>query len=220
MTSPERIRQLLPLANGDELPSKTLRQLVLTFLNQFEASGMRLQPDAGMWDAYSHATDTELKAVQEKVQKLFRTGFLFDRPRHSGTEHIRPEDIALPLSFPSLRFAAFSSPRGRLKTDARFTLRVDGNRLRDLVPFLAMWLLTTEDIAVSRCQAPESKNWRQRCDRFLLWSGRGRPPKVCGSKCADRVKAKRKFERARDERTELRAFRKGAVTQPDPRRSR
>jgi hypothetical protein len=213
MTAPERIRQLLPLANGDELPPKVVRQRLLSFLNGFEASGLRLQPDAGMWDAYRDAPDAELKAVQSKVQSLFATGFMFEGPRHAGTENITPDDITPPLSFPSLRFAAFCQPRSKLSTPGRYTLRVDGNRLRDLVPFLAMWLLTTEDIAVSRCLAPRLKHWDQRCNRFLLWSGRGRPPKVCSLKCADRVKAKRKHDKARRERRELDTLRRAAQQQ-------
>ena len=213
MTAPERIRQLLPLANGDDLPPNALRQLLLAFLNGFEAPGLRLQPDAGMWDAYRDAPDVEVKAVQSKVQMLFATGFMFEGPRHAGTENIGPDDIMPPLSFPSLRFAAFCQPHRKLSAPGRYTLRVDANRLRDLVPFLAMWLLTTGDIAVSRCSAPRSEHWDQRCNRFLLWSGRGRPPKVCSPKCADRVKAKKKYDKAQRERRELEALRKAAQQQ-------
>jgi hypothetical protein len=210
MTPPDRIRQLLPLANGDDSSPNALRQLLLAFLNGFKAPGLRVQADAGMWDAYREASGAELKAVQRKVQMLFATGFMFEGPRAAGTENIGPDDIMPPLSFPSLRFAAFCPPRRRLSTPGRFTLTVDGNRLRDLVPFLAMWLLTTGDIAVSRCQAPRSEHWDQRCNRFLLWSGRGRPPQVCGPKCANRVKAKKKYDKARRERRELEALRKAA----------
>jgi len=213
MTASERIRHLLPLANGDDLPPTALRQLLLAFLNGFEAPGLRLQPDAGMWDAYRDATDVELKAVRSKVQTLFATGFMFEAPRYVGTENIGPDDIMPPLSFPSLRFAAFCPPRGKLSAPGRYTLWVDANRLRDLVPFLAMWLLTTGDIAVGRCLAPRSKHWDQRCNRFLLWSGRGRPPKACSPKCADRVKAKKKHDKARRERRELETLRQAAQQQ-------
>lgn len=216
MTAAERIRRLLPLANGDDLPPETLRQTFLAFLHGFSAPGLRVQPDAGMWDAYRDAPDAELKAAQRKIQMVFATGFMFDGSRREGREAIGPDDIMLPLSFPSLRFGAFSQPGRKPSTSERYTLRVDGNRLRDLVPFLAIWLLTTADLAVSRCQAPQAEHWAEQCDRFILWSGRGRPPQFCGPRCANRVKAKRKFIQTRSERRAVDALRRS--TQPSRRR--
>jgi hypothetical protein len=212
MTAPERLALLLPLANGDDLAPKEVRRRLLAFLNRFEATGLRLQMDARMLDA-NDAPDAELKAVQRKVEMLFATGFRFVGPRWRGFEDTGPDDIRLPLTFPSLRFGAFGAAPGKRRDRGRFTLWVDGNRRRDLVPFLAMWLLTTGGIATSRCPAPQAEHWDRQCNRFLLWSGRGRPPKVCSPKCADRVKAKKKHDKAQRERKELEALRKTAQQQ-------
>lgn len=197
MTTPERLAQLLPLANGDPLSEADLRRRVFRFLQGFEASGLRLPSgEQELWDA-DGATAAELAAVQRKVQMVFATGFMFDAPRGRGTENDGPDDVRLPLTFPSLRFAAFRPPRGQR---SRFAFIVEGGRLRDLVPFLAMWLLTTAAITVSRCSAPRYRAWKERCNRFLIWSGQGRPPEVCTRKCAARVKAKRVNEQQRRER--------------------
>lgn len=199
MTTPERLALLLPLANGDRLTEADLRDRVCRFLQGFKAQGLRLPSgEQELWDADS-ATASELKAVQHKVQSVFATGFLFANPGQ-GAEGIGPDDIRLPLSFPSLRFGAFTPPRGPRRDGSRFAFMVEAGRLRDLVAFLAMWLLTTENVAVSQCAAPHYRSWKERCNRFLIWSGQGRPPEVCSKKCAARVKAKRVHEQQRRER--------------------
>lgn len=197
MTTPERLALLLPVANGDQLSEADLRRRVFRFLHGFEASGLRLQSGEGELRDAHDATAAELAATQRKLQRVFATGLLFDGPPAIGTEGIGPDDIQLQLSFPSLRFGAFSPPRGQR---SRFAFMVEAGRLRDLVPFLAMWLLTTEAITVSRCSAPRYRDWKERCDRFLIWRGQGRPPEVCTKKCGARVKAKRVNEQQRRER--------------------
>jgi hypothetical protein len=191
MTAAERLALLLPLANGDTLPDAEQRRHVFRFLQGFEARGLRLPAGEGeLWDAHD-ATAAELAAVQRKVERVFFTAFLFEGEPAKGTENTEPDDIRMPLSFPSLRFGAFSPPSSRRRSG--FTFIVEAGRLRDLVPYLAMWLLTTESIKVSRCTAPQRGKWKERCGRFVIWLGRGRPPKVCRvGKCAGRVKSKSK----------------------------
>ena len=62
-------------------------------------------------------------------------------------------------------------------------LLVDG-AIGDLVPFLVMHLLTGPGmVTVSRCRAPAPRNWSERCGRFLVWSGQGRPREFCSGAC-------------------------------------
>lgn len=85
----------------------------------------------------------------------------------------------MPLTFPSLRFGAFSQRRP-------FTLLIEAGRLRDLVPYLAMYLLTTEPVSVARCPAPAIRNWKEECGRFFprrAWAPVERvQPEVCGTR--------------------------------------
>jgi hypothetical protein len=200
MTTPERLALLLPLANGDQLSVADLGSRVFRFLQGFEARGLRLPSgEQELWDV-DGATASELKAVAKKVERVFETGFMFEGPRAAGTEGIGPDDIRLPLTFPSVRFGAFIPPPGRRRADRRFTQVIEAGRLRDLVSYLAMYLLTTGAIAIERCPAPRYRNWKERCDRFFILGGQGRPSKTCSQKCASRVKAKRVNEQQRRER--------------------
>ena len=183
-----------------------MRRRVFDFLHHFEARGLRLQSSQHeLWDLHD-ATAAELAATQKKVEQVFATGFMFESPRHEGQEDVGPDDIRLPLTFPSLRFGAFVPSRKQQR--GRFTLKVEAGRLRDLVAYLAMWLLTTEQVAVSRCTAPAYRDWASRCDRFVVWRGQGRPPKVCSPQCGARVKAKRVAEQQRREREAWKAAQK------------
>lgn len=214
-TPAERLTLLLPLANADALSADELRDHVFRFLQGFKTGGLRLQSgERELWDAYD-APEVELKAIARKVRLVFTTGFLFDRPG-PGTEGITPDDVTLPLTFPSMRFGAFRPTRERKHKQARpdrFTLMVDGWRLRDLVPFLAMWLLTTEDIGISRCTAPAYRNWEEDCGRFFVGSGLGRPRLVCDAKCGSRVKAKARRDKERAEREARKAAQRRKSTQ-------
>ena len=193
---------MLPLANRDRLSEADLRRRVFRFLHGFEARGLRLQGGQGeLWDTH-HATATELKAVAEKVARVFTTAVLFEEGHAPpGTEGIGPDDISLPLTFPSLRFGAFGHGRQR----GRFSLFVEAGRLRDLVPFLAMHVMATEEVSVSRCHAPAYRDWAHECGRAFIWRGHGRPPLVCSKECAARVKAKRVATLAKRERDAWRA---------------
>jgi hypothetical protein len=212
MTASARLGVLLPLANGDELSEADLRRRVFRFLHGFEGRGLRLQSgQQELWEVHDAAA-AELKAVAKKVQTLFTTGFLFDGPAAPGTEGTGPDDIRLPLTFPSLRFGAFTPPKGRPRPDAMFTLIVEAWRLRDLVPFLAMHLLTTEGTTVSRCTAPAYRRWADSCNRFFVGSGLGRPRSVCSEACGARVKAKKVNEQRRLEREAWKAAQRAKAT--------
>lgn len=199
MTTADRLGFLLPLANGDELSDEDLKRRVFKFLHGFEGRGLRLPTgQQELWDV-ENATEAELKAVVKKVQLLFMTGFMFYGPPARGTEGTTPDDVSLMLKFPSLHFGAFSQRRGA-RPDAPFMLLVEAGRLRDLVPYLAMHLLTTEAISVSRCAAPAYRRWSEACGRIFVGRGLGRPRGVCSDKCAARVKAKKVNEQRRLER--------------------
>ena len=199
MTTADRLGLLLPLANGDEPSEADLKRRVFRFLQGFEGRGLRLPTgQQELWDV-ENATEAELKAVVKKVQLLFSAGLMFDGPPAPGTEGITPDDVSLMLKFPSLHFGAFSQRRERARPDAPFMLMVEAGRLRDLVPYLAMHLLTTETVGVSRCTAPAYRRWSECCDRIFVGSGLGRPRSVCSDKCAARVKAKKVNEQRRRE---------------------
>jgi len=221
MDAAARLDQLMPLANGDELSERALRQRLLAFLHGIDLPGLRLRRDAGMWDTHD-APAAELRATQRQLQDLFASAFWFSEheahlpywvppgtPKGSKAEFEDPiswDDLRPPLSFPSLRFGAEYIAR----PSARWALRVDAGRLRDLVPFLALWMLTCGDLSVARCEAPAAAAWDRPCGRFFISGGRGRPSRTCSDKCRRRVKDKRKNERIRELLRENTALRRAA----------
>lgn len=202
MTPAKRLSLLLPLANRDDISDADLSRRVFKFLHRFEARGLRLpEGEQELWDLDS-ADATELRAIGKNVAHVFFCGLLFDGPQPKGWTNSGPDDIPPPLWFPSLRFGAFA-PGGRRR--GRFTQIVTAKHLRHLVPFLAMHLLISEETRIGRCHAPARRNWKNECGRIFIWSGHGRPPKVCSKACGIRVKAKRVNEHARRDREETRA---------------
>ena len=192
MSSPERLAELLPLANGDPLPPKALWRALLAFLNRFEAPGLRLPRDAGMWDAYRDASDAELQAVARKVRTLFEAGFLFEGPRHMGTEGIGPDDILPPLAFPSMRYLPLRPPPGRSEhRRGRWTFMVDGAGS-------AIQCRSSQCGCSQRARSPfrAARRRKRSIGRTLQpvsASGRvvGRPQMVVRSEVRGRVKAKK-----------------------------
>lgn len=119
-----------------------------------------------------------------------------------GYEHIGPDDVMPPLSLPSLRFGLLGTG-SKTRRQAHYEMHVNAARLRDLVPFLVLHLLTVDDIPVSQCLAPGKDDWRIPCHRLFIWTKKGRPPEVCPagqgqkkangrSACANRVRAQAK----------------------------
>lgn len=202
-TPSDLLSQLLPLANGDALAERELRRRVFRFLRDFEARGLRLCAGQGeLWDAREAAL-TELKAVARKVERVFATWLLFEGSPQEGTEHVGPDDVGGLLSFPSLRFSAFRPKKGRT------CMMVEAFRLRDLVPYLAMYLLTTEDVTVGRCPAPQRQHWKEECGRLFIAGGHvGRPSNTCSRPCAVRLKNKRVHEQQREDLKRAAAARK------------
>ena len=214
MTTLERVQKLLPWVNGDRLTSVEARGVVFGFLYGFEAAGLRLPSDGGLWGAHD-ATAKELEATLAKLRDVFAVGFWFAREEvpPDGLGHMGWSDIALPLSFPTLRFGATRADRRKqsrreFTPRGAYTLLVDSDELQDLVPFLVMHLLTTGDLLVGRCSAPKFRSWSERCNRLFIWGGgKGRPSNVCpGGQCGSRVKAKSKQERAKRDRRESADF--------------
>jgi hypothetical protein len=204
MKPAERLAPLLPWVNGDPVPVPQVRQLLLAFLDRFAFGGLATTREAGMWDAYRDASASELEAVRKRLWTLIDSGFWFETPRDDGVD-IDPDSLTV-IGFPSLKFAAWRDPKNKRRSRGSYRLVVNAWRLRDLVPFLAMMLLLTSRVVVSRCPAPKKGDWKSTCGRYFVWSGEGRPPKVCPptssgrSLCADRVKAKMKFEKKQRER--------------------
>lgn len=211
-TTLERLAQLMPWVNGDALSVTEQRQRLFQFLQGFSVAGICLPRDVGMWEV-DRATPTELDATQHKLQKLFASAFWFARGHDArGTENITWDDVELPMSFPSLRFAAKRIEHDK-QWQARYALMVSAGRLRDLVPYLVLQVLTVEKVPVIRCRAPRERDYASRCDRLFIWTKNGRPPEVCpkvpGKRrlCADRVKAEAKKEAERMRREEERRLR-------------
>jgi hypothetical protein len=174
------LAHLVPLVN-DTLSDKAVTQRLRAFLNRLDASGLRLPRQAGMWDVYGAST-TELHATQKKLRELFDWGFRQD---------LDWDEMMPPLSYPSVRYVP-------TQVDERWTLVINAGRLRDLVPFVAMWLLTYGDTHVGRCTAPRPRAWNQTCGRYFVSSGVGRPRQTCSAKCALRAKNKQKHQHMKE----------------------
>lgn len=189
MTPTDRLDHLILIANRDPLTEAEVRRRLFRFLHGFKTQGLRLGAgERELWDV-RHATAKELAATTRKIEMLFDVVWMFERPSHPSAGNIGPDDVGAPLSFPSLRFAAFWGQPGFIVT---------AGRLRDLVPYLAMWLLSTEPVVVKQCQAPAFRDWQATCGRLFVQGAMGRPRKVCGEKCAARVKAVRVNEQMRE----------------------
>jgi hypothetical protein len=197
MTATERLLLLLPLANRDPLTTAELRSRVSDFLDGFEARGLRLSGGEDHMRNVHHATPAELKAVAEGVAHVFFVGLLFEGPPWKGMEDTGPDDMGMPLEFPSLKFGAF---KPKVRKRARFDWMVEADSLHDLVAYLVMYILATEETRFARCHAPALRNWKNKCHRILIGGGLGRTRLTCNDACAARVKAKKVNDQARRER--------------------
>lgn len=188
----------------------------MAFLHAFVGQNLHARTYTSMWEAHAVAA-AEFEAIRRKVRRLMEAGFPDsggesrylkesdqDRERRPafikkgdrrGTENIGFEDMSLPLSCPSLRFGI----RPHTKRGAS-VLFVEGGRLRDLVPFLVLHLLTTGQTVVARCDAPAPGAWSERCGRFYVWIGKGRPREFCSDACRARHFDKLRFEGERAQR--------------------
>lgn len=226
LTPRDRLALLVPWINGEPVPR--LKLVLLAFLGSFDgtaASGFvqtysgwltrgsvpsRLEPAARLTPA--HLVDVRARLV-EALERGFR------QPVPKG-------DHARVIEYPSLRFGVRGTGRPPLGTPlapakgtlrARFSERealrryrapgayvllVDGTLL-DMVPFLALHLLKEPGMArLTRCPAPAPNDWTQRCGKFVLTHGMGRPSIFCSEGCKVRRYAEthaKKKERKRDD---------------------
>lgn len=210
LTAPARLNLLLPWINGESLPKELVRQRVMSFLHDFVGQNLSAKTYDSMWTAY-HATAAEFEATRRKVRRLMEAGFPDSggesrylketedrrgRPAfipvgdRSGLENIGFDDMLLPLSCPSLRFGI--KPHAKHEASELF---VEGGRLQDLVGFLVLHLLTAGQTVVARCDAPAPAAWHERCGRFYVWVGRGRPRSFCSDECRTRHFDKLRYEK-------------------------
>jgi hypothetical protein len=186
MTAPDRLDPLMKWINGDRMTDAQIRRSLLRFLKGFPGQRLKLQTDAGMWDAYYAAPDN-LNATRDNLITLLNTAFPSLDGDRRGTENITFEDCAPPLAYPSLRFGVWPNSSDLL---------VDGD-LPDLVPFLVLHLITSHQVQIARCEAPLLNDWALHCGRFYVWLGRGRPKMFCSNACKTRQHDKAEFERER-----------------------
>jgi hypothetical protein len=206
MTPAEQIELLLPWANDhdDALTLGVVRECLRRFLRSFSGSRLRVTGHRGL-DLVHDASHAELQATRRKVMRLLESAFWFsvDAPRdRRGHESLDWDDVRLPLSLPSIRFAAARRAKGYVKRSqlgrkdhrqllagGAYEILIEASRLRDLVPFLVLHLLAMPGaIGVARCSAPAPNDWTQRCGRlFIIATGRkGRPREYCSRECTDR----------------------------------
>ena len=185
MTAPDRLAPLMPWINGDHVTDAQIRRSLLRFLKGFPGQRLKLQTDAGMWDAYTGSAD-ELNATREKIITLLDAALPSRDGDRRGTEDITFEDCVPPLACPSLRFGVWPDTSDLL---------VDGD-LHDLVPFLVLHLITLRQVEIARCDAPFPNNWARHCGRFYVWLGRGRPKMFCSDACKTRQHGKANYEKA------------------------
>lgn len=185
MTAPDRLAPLMPWINEDRVTDAHVRRALLRFLKDFPGQRVKLQTDAGMWNAYYAASD-KLETTRKNIVALLDAALPSRDGDRRGTENITFEDCAPPLACPSLRFGVWPN-----KSD----LLVDGE-LHDLVPFLVLHLITSHQVEIARCEAPFPKKWERHCGRFYVWLGRGRPKMFCSDACKTRHHDKANYERA------------------------
>jgi hypothetical protein len=193
LTAPARLALLLPWLNGDGLGVVEIRRQLEDFLEAFNMSeGVgHLRTQVGQNELRSISAP-ELDKLRQSLFDLLRRGFLPTPDEHRASGEWWP----WLQPFPSLQFGAIHRSRqspGKLsratKSERRayaapgaYTQLVVG-KLRDLVPFLVLHLLTAPGMAViARCPAPAPNDRTSRCGRFLVTAGRGRPRKFCSRK--------------------------------------
>ena len=180
-----RLALLVPWVNGDGVPQ--LRLQLAAFLGSFDGSAgaghlqvhMGRAAQGGTTPRLERARDLSeamLEDVRARVIAVLRTGF----PLEPRLKDVSGGEVE---AFPSLRFGVGRLRAGDRSTAGAYTVVVDG-ALRDIVPFLVIHLLTTPGMAtLTRCPAPTANNWTERCGRFVITHGKGRPRVFCSEAC-------------------------------------
>ena len=181
LSPPEQLRLLLPWINGEGLDARAAHRALVTFLEHFHAPHIRVHAAAMTREAHRGASTTALDATRATVRAVL-TRVCVEPP--AGTE-----DITVPLSCPSLRFGVRPGPEP--------DLYVDAGRVRDLVTFLLLHLLTLGEVTAGVCHAPAKGASTRRCHRVFVQNGHGRPALFCSTACRWRYHNKLKSDELR-----------------------
>ena len=228
LSPPERLRLLLPWINGEAVDDRAVRNALVTFLVDFHTPHFRVHADAMTYEAHAWATTKELAATRAKVLDVLGRAQIGGEPPawldefdREGPDDIQFEDIEVSLACPSLRFG--------VRPGAEPELHVDARRVRDLVAFLLLHLLTLGEVTVGVCDAPTERKWKRRCNQVFVQNGHGRPRRFCSDACRRRHFDKRKDVEERRKLRESTRIKRGeaarrttrsTTTHTTPRRAR
>jgi hypothetical protein len=200
LESIDRLQALLEWVNGRPMDLDEVRQRLRGFIASFDggpASGyVAVDQDTDDVLALRRVVDAESagEGLRMELAGLLESGFQ-DADIFSSrlTLHISVQRKYRGSS--GKLSQATAEERRAFEAAGAYVLVVWGSLL-DLIPFLVAHLLTMPGGAyVRRCQAPAPHDPPQRCGRFLIGHGKGRPREYClGSACRVRAYAERLAE--------------------------
>jgi hypothetical protein len=203
VSTAERLEQLLDWLNDENWARNELRWLdkmpgrLRRFIQSFDGS-----EDAGYVEAREWSDDDDVpelpvsdapKFINEAEELSLLHTRLVDILKHGFPQDATYEPPFLPpLKGLSLEFGvkrvAPQRPVGKRnlkKWTGAYVVQVAAARF-DLVQYLFIHLLTLPGaVALRRCDAPKAYS-TERCGRFFVVSGPGRPKEVCQDKCEQR----------------------------------
>lgn len=195
LTAPARLALILPWLLGDPLSHVEIRRRIASFIAESRLAGpdlIWLHVPPRQWRnrrarvAGNPWQPERLERLRSRLLALLTEAVPPAPPR-------RARDTMRALPSLRLTIARTRAPRpaGTLSTDERRTylgphayrMVVDGE-LDDVVTYCVMRTLTEPGaVALVRCPAPAPGNWSERCGRFLVAGGRGRPREYCSLAC-------------------------------------
>ena len=189
LSPPEQLRLLLPWINGEADDEQAVRHALVTFLADFHAPHLRVHADVMTREAHAWATTKALAATRATVRAVLTRACVEPPTGSDAFGRTGTTDITVPLACPSLYFGVRPGPEP--------DLHVGAVRVRDLVAFLLLHLLTLGEVTVGVCKAPGARTWRRRCHRVFVQQGRGRPLSFCSDACRWRYHDKQKSDELR-----------------------
>lgn len=177
LTAAGRLALVLPWLNGDPIPHRELRARLSRFVLETHYTGpnlLRVYVPPRRWrDRRERGLGDPWRP--ERLERLrVRLRALLDDPE--------------PRALPSLRVSLAAVKQGSYR-------RLVAGELDDLVTDALIQTLTETGTVVLRCKAPAPGNWSERCGRFIVAGGRGRPRKYCSGACRVRHHAEEGFKR-------------------------
>ena len=214
LSPPEQLRLLLAWINGEEDDEQAAHSALVTFLEHFHAPHLRVHADVMTSEAHAWATTKALAATRATVRDVLGLTRVdaeppawLDEVDREGLDDIQVEDIEVSLACLSLRFG--------VRPGAEPELHVDARRVRDLVAFLLLHLLTLGEGKVGVCDAPTERKWKRRCNQVFVQNGHGRPRRFCSDACRRRHFDKRKDVEERRKLRESTRIKRGEAARPD-----